>query len=78
MLQLVRLLTHRHRLFLHRFQKRRLRFRRRAVDFVRKNDIGENRTWLKVQKLVAMLVFLNYIGSDDVGRHQVRSELNSR
>src|SRR5256885_1212332 len=43
-----------------------------------KNDVGEDRTRLEVEELIAVLVFLNDVGPDDIGRHQVRSELDSR
>src|SRR6185369_17274070 len=42
------------------------------------NDVGEYRARLEIEKLVAGLVFLNDVGADDIGRHQIRCELNSR
>ena len=35
----------RHLQFLHRFQQRRLRFGRSAVDFIGKQDVGEDRSF---------------------------------
>ena len=41
--QLVGLALHRDAVLLHRFEQRRLRLRRGAVDFVRQHDVGEDR-----------------------------------
>ena len=65
-------------IFLHRLQQRGLRFRRRAVDFVGQNDVGEDRPLQKPQlPRAGELVFLNDLGAGDVGRHQVGRELNA-
>ena len=63
--------------FFHRFQKRRLRFGRSAVDFVGKQYVGKNRS-LDEDKLALSRgdIFLNDVGSGNVGRHQIRSELD--
>src|SRR5256885_1212331 len=34
--------------------------------------LAEDRTRLEVEELIAVLVFLNDVGPDDIGRHQVR------
>ena len=62
---------------LHRFEQRGLGFRRGAVDLVGEHEIGEDRAGLEAQSLVAALVGLHDHAADDVGRHQVRSELNA-
>ena len=49
--QRVRVIVHRHLRFVHRFQQCRLRFRRGAIDFVRKHNIGEQRTGLELKFL---------------------------
>ena len=64
--------------FLHRFEKRRLRFRRRAVDFVCEDDIREDRPWRKHHlPPPRRRIFLDDVGAGDVGRHQVRRELDA-
>ena len=39
----------RHLIFVHRFQQRALGFRRGAIDFVGKNDVGEDRAGLELE-----------------------------
>ena len=66
-------------MLLHRLEQRRLRFRRRAVDLVGKNDVGEDRTGREDHLAPAGgRVFLDDVGAGDVGRHQVGRELNAR
>ena len=48
--------------------------RRRAVDFVRHDDVRENRPGLEFEALRRWIVDAH---ADDVARQQVRSELNS-
>ncbi len=60
--------------FVHGFQQRRLRFWRGAIDFVRQDDVGENRAGLKVK---ALFDLVEYAGSHHVGRQQVRGELDA-
>jgi hypothetical protein len=64
--------------FLHGFEKGGLRFRRCAVDLVGKNDVGEQRTGNEFELALARrAVFFDHFGAGDVGRHQVRRELNT-
>ncbi len=64
---------------LHRLEQRRLRFRRRAVDFVGEDDVREDRAG-REHHLPATggRVFLHQVGAGDVRRHQVRRELDTR
>ena len=64
---------------LHRFEQRRLRLRRRAVDFVGQHDVGEDRPG-REHHLPAPGhgVFLHEVGARDVGGHQVGRELDAR
>ena len=70
-----RLAERRHSLLLHRLEQRRLRLRRRAVDFVRQQQVGEHGPWMK-RELLPPVAFLQDVASRDVGRQQVRRELN--
>ena len=78
LLELVGGLADRHADVLHRLEQRRLRLRRRAVDFVGEHDVGEDRTGLELEERAAVRVLLHDVGADDVGRHQVRRELDAR
>ena len=63
---------------LHRLEKRGLRLRRRTVDFVGEEHVREDRTFDEAELPAAgLLVFLEDVGSRDVGRHQVRRELDA-
>ena len=57
----------------HCFEQRRLRLRRRAINLVSKQDIGEHRTTPQVKARVCQV---EYVGARDVRRHQVWRELN--
>src|SRR6185503_2472658 len=64
---------------LHRLEQRRLRLRRRAVDFVREHDVGEDRAGRELHLPPSRpRVFLHEVGACDVGRHQVGRELDAR
>ena len=63
---------------LHRFEQRRLRFRRGAVDLVGEHDVRENRPGLELEERPAVRVLLDDVGADDVGGHQVGRELDAR
>src|SRR5579884_1226725 len=64
--------------FLHRFEQSGLRLRRRAVDLVGEDDIGEQRAVQELeQTLACRLVFLQNLGAGDVRRHEVRRELDA-
>ena len=65
--------------FLHRFEQRRLRLRRRAVDFVGQHDVREDRAGREHHLAAAGGgVFLDDVGAGDVRRHQVGRELDAR
>ena len=70
-----RLTFERDLVFLHHFEQRALRFRRRAIDFIGQQNLREHRAFddaqfarLRIQHRVAR----------DVGRHHVRRELHTR
>ena len=66
-------------MLLHRLEQRRLRLRRRAVDFVGQHDVGEDRTGREHHLPAAgRRVFLHEVGAGDVRRHQVGRELDAR
>ncbi len=48
------------------------------VDLVREQQLGEHRPGLKAEVAPALVVLHHHLGTDDVRRHQVRSELDSR
>ena len=63
---------------LHRFEQRRLRLGRRAVDFVRQQHVGKDGTGDEGPGAMAGGgVLLDDIGTGDVGRHQVRRKLDA-
>src|SRR5262245_61323081 len=66
----------RYLLFLHRLQDRRLGLRRRTVDLIREHHMGEYRSLFEL-KLAAAIGFGQNLCADDVGRHQIRCELNA-
>ena len=72
--QLVRVVVHGHLRFVHGFQQRRLRLRRRAIDFVRQDDVGENRSGLEIESLLDLI---EDAGAHHVGGQQVRSKLDA-
>ena len=76
--QLHRLPGRGHGVLLHRLEQRRLRFRGSAVDLVRQYDVGEDGAADEAELLaVGVGVLLEDLGAGDVGRHQVRGELNA-
>ena len=65
-------------LFLHGFEQRRLGFGRGAVDFVGEHEVGEDRAGLELRIFAARRSFSMTMCADDVGGHQVGSELDAR
>ena len=65
--ELVGLALHGDAMLLHRLEQRRLRLRRRAVDFVREHDVREDRTGREHHLPAAgRRVFLHEVGAGDV------------
>ena len=63
---------------LHGFQERRLSFRRRAIDFVGENNVGEQRPFEKAELAAAGgAILFNDFRAGNVGGHQVGGELNA-
>ena len=65
-----------HLMLTHGFQKCRLSFWRRAIDFVSQQYVGKNRAGDEPHGASATFIFFQYFGARDVRRHQVGSELN--
>ena len=79
LLELERLALHRDAMLLHRLEQRRLRLRRRAVDFVGQHDVREDRSGREHHVPASRLgIVLNDVRAGDVARHQVRRELDAR
>ena len=68
---------HGDRALLHGFEQSRLGLGGSAVDLVGQHDVGEDRAGLKTEGAPARLLFFQNIGPDNVGRHQVRRELDA-
>ena len=67
-----------HAALLHGFEQGRLRLGRGAVDFIGKDDLGEDRAPLELKLAPARRgVFHHDVGADHVGGHQVGRELNA-
>ena len=64
-------------MLLHSLQQCRLRFGRCAVNLVRQHDIAEHGTGLELEAGVSVLILDDNVGTRDIGRHQVRGELNA-
>ena len=63
---------------LHRFEQGRLGLRRRAVDFVGEQDVGEDRAADEADHAAARgPVLFDHLGAEDVGGHQVGRELDA-
>jgi hypothetical protein len=60
-------------------EQRRLRLRRRAVDLVGEHDVREDRPAHELEDaLPGADVLFEDFGAGDVGRHEIRRELNAR
>ncbi len=70
----MRLVADRHLVLLHDLQQRRLDLRGRAVDLVREQEVAEHRAELGVE---AARVGAVDARADEIGRHEVRRELES-
>ena len=66
--------VNRHRFFFHDLQKSGLRLRRRAIDFIRHQDIREDRAG---SELKTAGLEVEDVRADDIGGHQIRRELDS-
>ena len=75
--QLVRVTGDGDGVLLHRFEQRRLRLRGGAVDFVRQQNVGEDRSLLELKLFLFVRRFEDHVRAEQVGRHQVRRELHS-
>ena len=64
-------------MLLHRLQQRGLRFRRRAVDLVGQDHVGEDRPCRNRSSRRRRLVFLDHFRAGDVRGHQVGRELDA-
>ena len=79
LVELIGLALHGDAMLLHRFEQRRLRLRRGAVDFVRQHDVGEDRPRREHHlPATGSRILLHEIRAGDVGRHQVGRELDAR
>ena len=66
------------RAFLHRFEQRGLRLGRRAIDFVRQNQVGEERPFDEAHHPFTRLwIGLEDLRARDVRRHEVGRELDT-
>ena len=75
--QIVALAGDGHVILLHRLQERRLRARAGAVHFVGEQELGEHRPLDETERALAGVAFLQHLGAENVGGHQVRRELDA-
>ena len=66
----------RHALFLHGLQKCRLRAGRGAVDFVRHQQLAEDRPLQEAKTPPAIGLVFQHLTAQDIGRHQIGRELH--
>ena len=76
LLEARRLADHRHLLLLHRLEHRRLRLRRRPVDLIGEDDVGEHRAGDEAELAPPAGRLLKDVGAGDVHRHQIGGELD--
>src|SRR5262245_21410489 len=72
--ELVCLIFDCHMAFGHSLKQTALRLRRRAVDFVRENDVGEYRSWFEFEISAVLVVNRD---TDDIRGEKIAGELNS-
>ena len=65
-------------LLLHRFEQGRLRLRRSPIDLIGEDDVAEDGPLLKLKITVPFLILRHDARANDIGWHQVGSELNAR
>src|SRR5215216_7417578 len=76
--QIVTDTLHGYTTFLHRFKQSRLRLRRRAIDLISENDVGEDWTRDKLHPaMTGGAIFFDDLRTRDIGWHQIWSELNA-
>ena len=63
--------------FLHRLEQRGLRLRRGAIDFVREQELGEDRPAAELELVAAVRPGGHDVRADDVRRHEVGRELDA-
>ena len=62
---------------LHRLQQRRLGAWARPVDLVGHQQLAEHRALNKAERAAAAFAFLEHLGTENVGRHQIRCALDA-
>ena len=75
--QVVTLSGDRHMILLHRLQERRLRARAGAIDLVGEQELRENGPLDEAEGALAARAFLQHLGAENVGRHEVGGELDA-
>ena len=70
----MRVVVHGDLRFVHRFEQGRLRFRRGAVDFIRDDNVGEDRAGFEIESLRGRI---EHADADHVAGKHVRGELDS-
>ena len=75
--QVVPLAGDRDMVLLHRLQQRRLRARAGPVDLVGHQQLREDRTLHETEAAPPSARFLQHLGAEDVGRHQIGRELHA-
>ena len=75
--QIVALASHRHVIFLHGLQQRRLRARAGAVDLVRHQQLREDRPAHKAERAAPVGGLLHDFRAQNVGGHQIGRELHA-
>ena len=67
---------HRNPVFLHRLQKRRLGARAGAIDLIGQQQLAEHRPPDETERAASRFRFLQHLGAQNIGGHQIRRELH--
>ena len=68
---------YRHFSFLHGLQKRRLSLGTGPVNLIGQDKLAENRPFVEFKKAISPAILFDDVGSEYIGRHQIRRKLDA-